>query len=153
MGRLLFGRRCRLTLALWIVRHDKPCFYQSEPPREVISQGHAGKELGQLVRLGMLEEERPDDSRRVYYHRTDSPLWKIIEAAADVVARGLPEASGRGPAALCPVLLRSIKGTSRTTTASSLKPAGLPPTLPSCPVTEAVERAPLAPPGAVCAGR
>ena len=38
-----------------------------------------------LVRLGMLEEERPDDARRVYYHRTNSPLWKIIEAAADVI--------------------------------------------------------------------
>ena len=35
--------------------------------------------------LGMLEELRPDDARRVYYDRTDSPLWKIIEAAADVV--------------------------------------------------------------------
>ena len=32
----------------------------------------------------MLEEERPDDARRVYYHRTNSPLWKIIEAAADL---------------------------------------------------------------------
>ena len=33
----------------------------------------------------LLEELRPDDARRVYYDRTDSPLWKIIEAAADVV--------------------------------------------------------------------
>jgi hypothetical protein len=86
VGKLLFGRRCRLALALWIVRHDKPRFYQSEPPREVILQGDVAKELSRLVRLGMLEEERPDDARRVYYHRTDSPLWKIIEAAADVIA-------------------------------------------------------------------
>jgi hypothetical protein len=85
VGGELFGRPCRLTLALWIVRHDKPRFYQSEPPREVILQGDAAKELGRLVRLGMLEEERPDDSRRVYYERTDSPLWKIIQAAADVI--------------------------------------------------------------------
>ncbi len=84
MGRLLFGRPCRLALALWIVRHDKPRFYQSEPPREVISQGQAAKELGRLVRLGMLEEDRPDDARRVYYERTGSPLWAIIQAAADV---------------------------------------------------------------------
>jgi hypothetical protein len=34
----------------------------------------------------MLDEERPDDARRVYYLRTGSPLWKIIEAAADVIA-------------------------------------------------------------------
>jgi hypothetical protein len=85
VGGELFGRPCRLTLALWIVRHDKPRFYQSEPPPEVILQGDAARELGRLVRLGMLEEERPDDSRRVYYERTDSPLWKIIQAAADVI--------------------------------------------------------------------
>ena len=85
MGKLLFGRPCRLALALWIVRHDKPRFYQSEPPREVILQGDAANELGKLVRLGMLDEERPDDARRVYYNRTGSPLWKIIEAAAEVL--------------------------------------------------------------------
>jgi len=86
IGKLLFGRRCRLALALWVVRHDKPRFYQSEPPREVILPGDVAKELGRLIRLGMLDEERPDDARRVYYHRTDSPLWKIIEAAADVIS-------------------------------------------------------------------
>jgi hypothetical protein len=85
VGKLLFGRPCRLALALWIVRHDKPRFYQSEPPRDVILQGDLAKELGKLVRLGMLVEERPDDARRVYYERTGSPLWKIIEAAADVL--------------------------------------------------------------------
>lgn len=85
VGKQLFGRPCRLTLALWIVRHDKPRFYQSEPPREVILQGDVARELGRLVRLGMLEEERRDDSRRVWYERSGSPLWKIIEAAADVI--------------------------------------------------------------------
>ena len=85
VGKELFGRPCRLALALWIAGHHKPRFYQSEPPREVILQGDLAKELGRLVRLGMLEEERPDDARRVYYYRTDSPLWRIIEAAADVV--------------------------------------------------------------------
>jgi hypothetical protein len=84
VGRLLFGRPCRLALALWIVRHDKARFYQSEPPRDVILQGDVANELGRLVRLGMLVEERPDDVRRVYYERTDSPLWKIFKAAADV---------------------------------------------------------------------
>ena len=51
---------------------------------EVLTR-YLAKELGRLVRLGMLDEVRPDDARRVYYDRTDSPLWKIIEAAADVV--------------------------------------------------------------------
>jgi hypothetical protein len=87
VGRLLFGRPCRLTLALWVVRHGKGRFYQSEPPRDVILQSDAAKELGRLVRLGMLIEERPDDARRVYYERTDSPLWKIIQAAADALSQ------------------------------------------------------------------
>jgi hypothetical protein len=78
-------RPCRLTLALWIVRRDKPRFYQSEPPREVILEGDRGKELNRLVTLGMLEEQRPEDGRRVYYERIDNPLWQIIEAASDVL--------------------------------------------------------------------
>jgi hypothetical protein len=88
VGGELFGRPCRLPLALWIVRHDKPRFYQSEPPREVILQGAVAEELGRLVRLGMLEVERRDEVRRVYYERTDSPLWQIIQAAADVIGPG-----------------------------------------------------------------
>jgi hypothetical protein len=85
VGKQLFGRPCRLALALWIVQREKPSFYQSEPPREVIRQGDLADELGRLVRLGMLEEERRPDARRVYYNRTDSPLWAIIKAAADVI--------------------------------------------------------------------
>jgi hypothetical protein len=85
VGKLLFGRPCRIALALWIVGRDKPRFFQSEPPREVILQGDLGKELHRLVRLGMLEEERPDGDRRVWYTRTSSKLWKIIEAAAEAL--------------------------------------------------------------------
>jgi hypothetical protein len=48
-------------------------------------QSDLADELGRLVRLGMLDEERRDDARRVYYERTDSPLWNIIQAAADVL--------------------------------------------------------------------
>jgi hypothetical protein len=54
----------------------------------VIQPGDLGKELGRLVRLGMLEEERPDGERRVYYIRTDSELWKIIKAASESVDSG-----------------------------------------------------------------
>ena len=85
VGKELFGRPCRLPLALWILSRPKSRFYQSEPPREVINQSDLAKELSRLVRLDMLAEERPDDGRRVYYERTTSPLWKIIEAAADAV--------------------------------------------------------------------
>lgn len=85
VGKLLFGRACRLKLAVWIAHRDKPRFFQSEPPREVIQPSAAGKELGQLVLLGMLEEERPDGDRRVWYVRTDSRLWKIIDTAAEAL--------------------------------------------------------------------
>jgi len=33
----------------------------------------------------MLEVERPDDSAKVYYVRTSSPLWQIIETAVHVL--------------------------------------------------------------------
>lgn len=89
VGRQLFGRPSRLAFALWIVRRDKPRFYQSEPPREVIQQSAVAIEASRLVRLGMLDEQRPDDSRRVYYERTDSPLWRIIEVAAEVIKDSL----------------------------------------------------------------
>ncbi len=87
VGKLLFGCPCRLRLAIWIIGHEKPQFFQSEPPREVILQGDLGKELGRLVHLGMLQEIRPDVDRRVYYLRTESPLWKIIEAASVALDR------------------------------------------------------------------
>jgi hypothetical protein len=34
-----------------------------------------------LVELWILDVERPEASRRIYYVRTDSPLWDIIAAA------------------------------------------------------------------------
>jgi hypothetical protein len=85
VGELLFGRKGRLRLALWIVRRDKPTFFQSEPPREVDVPSAVRQELGRLVDLGMLAEDRPDGDRRIYYTRTDSSLWKIIEAASEAI--------------------------------------------------------------------
>ena len=40
VGKLLFGRPCRLELALWITRHDKPRFFQSEPPKGLRCHHH-----------------------------------------------------------------------------------------------------------------
>jgi hypothetical protein len=85
VGKELFGRRDRLPLLLWIAAQDKPRFFQSQPPREVIVQSAIKDELERLIRLGMLVEERPDEGRRVYYVRTDSPLWKIVDVAAEVM--------------------------------------------------------------------
>lgn len=97
VGKELFGRPCWLALALWVLGHHKSRFYQSEPPREVILQGEAAKELRRLVRLGMLEELRPDDARRVYYDRTDSSLAVLTTRAWCLVGSGEIRGS-------CPVL-------------------------------------------------
>jgi hypothetical protein len=85
IGRLLFGRPCRLRVALWINGRGGRRFYQSEPPPEVIPQSAAGTELRRFVHLGMLTEHRELGSRRVYYETTSSPLWSIIATAARVV--------------------------------------------------------------------
>ena len=87
---LLFGRKCRLAVAAWVLQHPKGRFFQSEP-RGI---GHASpsnvlEELNRLVRLGMLEVERPDDSRRVYYVRTNSRLWDIIATAIEAIGADL----------------------------------------------------------------
>lgn len=81
----LFGRPCRLPLAIWIMRHAKDRIYQSEPPRELGAPTAVRQELQRFVRAGLLGEERPDESNRVYYVRTDSPLWAIIRTAAEAV--------------------------------------------------------------------
>ncbi|MCT2581639.1 hypothetical protein JT362_00705 [Actinophytocola sp. S1-96] len=85
IGRLLFGRPCRLRVALWINARGGRRFYQSEPPDEVIPQSAAGTELRRFVHLGMLTEHRETGSRRVYYETTSSPLWSVIVAAARVI--------------------------------------------------------------------
>jgi hypothetical protein len=85
VGRLLFGRPCRLRVALWIHARGGRRFYQSEPPPEVIPQSAAGTELRRFVHLGMLTEHRESGSRRVYYEITTSALWTIVIAAARVL--------------------------------------------------------------------
>jgi hypothetical protein len=67
---------------MWILRRDKPRFYQSEPPRELGAPTALRQELPRFVRLGLLDEERPDAEKRVYYVRTDNRLWEVIRAAA-----------------------------------------------------------------------
>jgi hypothetical protein len=81
VGRVLFGRACRLRLALWILEQPQRPFFQSEPPADVIAQSAAGVELGRLMALGMLTESRRTGERRVYYQRTTSALWAVVEAA------------------------------------------------------------------------
>jgi hypothetical protein len=81
----MFGRACRLPLMLWVHANPKDRFYQSEPPESLGGRTAIRQELERLVRAGLLVEERPDADPRVYYVRTDSPLWEIVKAAASVV--------------------------------------------------------------------
>lgn len=86
VSELLFGRKCRLAVAAWVLQHPKGRFFQSEPRDiEHASTSNIVDELGRLVQLGMLEIERPEDSRRVYYVRTNSALWDIVTAALEAI--------------------------------------------------------------------
>lgn len=81
----LFGRGCRLPVAAWIAANEKGRFFQSEPPRfGATSLSNIREELERLSELGMLEVERPDDAHKVFYVRTDSPLWRIVDVAVEV---------------------------------------------------------------------
>lgn len=88
VGAELFGRSCRLPIALWILNRDKPRFYQSEPPRELGAPTAIRQELARLTRAGLLDEERPDGDKRVYYVRTDSPWWDVIKVARQILTDG-----------------------------------------------------------------
>ena len=55
------------------------------PQGAFFSTSNIVDELGRLVQLGMLEMERPEDSRRVYYVRTNSPLWDIVTATLEAI--------------------------------------------------------------------
>lgn len=84
LSHLLFGRSCRLPIALWALDHPKGRFYQSEVPVfGTTSRSNIREELRRLVEVGMLLEERPDDQSKVWYERTESDLWQIIAAARE----------------------------------------------------------------------
>lgn len=90
----LFGRRCRLGVALYALQHPKGRFFQSEPPLFPSATGTAiTAELQRLVGVGMLHEERPDGSNKVFYVRATSPLWKVVALAASLT--GLRWEEGR----------------------------------------------------------
>lgn len=87
LGDSLFGRALRLRVAYWVLRRDDPSFFQGEAVTGVsYSASGVAQELERLVKLGMIvRHERTPGDRRVYYTRSDSALWMIIEAAANAV--------------------------------------------------------------------
>ncbi|GAA1325772.1 hypothetical protein GCM10020360_32580 [Nonlabens tegetincola] len=78
---LLFGRACRLPIALWVLEHGDGKFYQSEPPTNLGSQTAIRQELSRLAKAGLIAEERTSNENRVYYRRINSPLWRIFAEA------------------------------------------------------------------------
>lgn len=85
LGRVLFGRPCRLRLALWILEQSNRRFYQSEPPVSVIVQSAAAVELQRFASIGMLSVSPTREHRRIYYQRTNSQLWLAIKAIRDAL--------------------------------------------------------------------
>jgi DNA-binding MarR family transcriptional regulator len=83
VGHSLFGRRLRLQVLLWILNFKEPAFFLSEVAEGVhYSASGVSAELERLAALGMLNRhDALPGERRVYYSRTDSSLWAIIEAA------------------------------------------------------------------------
>jgi hypothetical protein len=89
VGDLLFGRKLRLRLALWVLRRDDR-FYQAEAAKGVnYSASAVADELDRLVELGMLAGQPAESGdRRRYYKKLDHPLWAIIEAVDAAVGTG-----------------------------------------------------------------
>jgi hypothetical protein len=96
VGRKLFGRALRLRVALWVFRRTDPSFYQTEAAEGVRYTASAViTELDRLVELEMLREDpAKSGDRRKYYERVESPLWKIIQAADEVLGAQPPSSKG-----------------------------------------------------------
>jgi len=85
MSAELFGRGCRLPIALWVLDHASGRFYQSEPPIALAPPTALRQELARLVRAGLLSKERLPGESRVYYTRTNSPWWRVYAEVANIV--------------------------------------------------------------------
>jgi hypothetical protein len=86
---MLFGRSLRLRVALWVFRRTDPTFYQTEAAEGVgYTASAVVVELGRLLQLDMLKKHsaKPGD-RRKYYERVESPLWRIIQVADEVLGQ------------------------------------------------------------------
>jgi hypothetical protein len=83
----MFGRKLRVVLAAWILDHDSAFFLQeAQDAMRLHGEAPSGvsSELRKFVKYGMLMET--PDQRRVYFSRTESPLWPAFRAIAIAVA-------------------------------------------------------------------
>ncbi len=87
VGELLFGRRLRLRVMLWVAEQTA-AFNQSEAARGVgyNSSGEVAKELERLVQLDMLRKYgRPGRVGPQNYVRAEHLGWGVVEAARRMV--------------------------------------------------------------------
>jgi hypothetical protein len=87
VGELLFGRRLRLRVMLWVADQTST-FNQSEAARGVgyNSSGEVAKELERLVALDMLRKYgRPTRVGPQNYVRAEHLGWGVVEAARRMV--------------------------------------------------------------------
>jgi len=87
VGELLFGRRLRLRVMLWVADQTST-FNQSEAARGVgyNSSGEVAKELERLVQLDMVRKYgRPTRVGPQNYVRAEHLGWGVVEAARRMV--------------------------------------------------------------------
>ena len=88
LGELMFGRKLRLRVLLWVWEQDGE-FHQTDAARgvEYSSTGEVGKELERLVALGMLTKfGRPSGVGAQFYVRAaEHPGWDIAGAVQRTV--------------------------------------------------------------------
>lgn len=99
-GELLFGRRIRLRVSLWVLAQGSRPFNQSEAARGInySSSGEVAKELERLVELDMLRKfGRPLRIGPQNYVPLEHPGWDIIRAAAAAISAGSPGGVEREP--------------------------------------------------------
>jgi hypothetical protein len=87
-GELMFGRRLRLHVLLWVLKQGGAVFNQTEAALGVnySSSGEVAKELERLVQLDMLRKfDRPQKIGPQKYIRQDHAGWRIVEAASSVI--------------------------------------------------------------------
>ena len=100
-GELVFGRRLRLHVLLWVADQDE-VFNQSQAAAGVgySSSGEVGKELERLVTLEMVRKfGRPTRVGPQNYARlSDHPGWLIAEGARTAIAATSVDGAGVGAA-------------------------------------------------------
>ena len=87
LGKGLFGRSLRLQVALWALQQEGSSFYVTQVAQGVdYCASGVSVELSRLAGLGLLTPIADSGSRRLYYIRTDSPLWGVFEVVAAALA-------------------------------------------------------------------